>query len=62
MIIEIDRELCESHGQCEYVAGEVFRLDDDGELHVAADVPESLREKVELAAAVCPALAIRIER
>lgn len=62
MIIEVDRELCESHGQCEYVAGEVFRLDDDGVLQVAADVPESLRAKVELAAAVCPALALRVAR
>jgi ferredoxin len=62
MIIEIDRERCESHGRCEYVAGAVFRLDDDGKPHVAADVPEGLREEVELAAAVCPALAIRVER
>jgi ferredoxin len=44
------------------VAGAVFRLDDDGKPHVAADVPEGLREEVELAAAVCPALAIRVER
>ncbi|WP_236792064.1 ferredoxin [Amycolatopsis sp. GM8] len=61
MKIVVDRDLCESHGQCEYVAAEVFHLDDDGEVHLAATVPEDLRAKVQLAASVCPALAIRIE-
>ena len=61
MKIVVDYDLCESHGQCEYVAGEVFHLDDNGDLQVAEDVPESLRDKVELAVSVCPTLAIRLE-
>lgn len=61
MKIVVDRDLCESHGQCEYVAPEIFRLDDEGELHVADALSEELRAKADLAAAVCPALAIVIE-
>ncbi|GAA1853131.1 hypothetical protein GCM10009836_36520 [Pseudonocardia ailaonensis] len=60
MDIVIDWGLCESHGQCEYVAGKVFRLDDEGDLHVAEDVGEELRPQVELAVNVCPAQAIAI--
>lgn len=60
MKITIDRELCESHGQCEYVAPEVFRLDDDGNVVVTGSEDDALRAQVELAASVCPTLAIRL--
>jgi ferredoxin len=60
MKIIVDRALCESHGQCEYVAPELFRLDDDGNVTVAQDPSEDLRAKAELAASVCPALAIKV--
>ena len=61
MEIVVDWDLCESHGQCEYVAGEVFHLDDEGDLIVAENVSEDLRPKVELAVKVCPALALSIK-
>lgn len=61
MKITIDPVKCESHGQCEYVAPEVFFLDEDGEVSIREDVPKSLRSKVELAVSVCPTLAISLE-
>jgi ferredoxin len=60
MKIAIDQSLCESHGQCEYVAPDLFRLDDDGTVAVTQDPTGSLRPQAELAASVCPALAITV--
>jgi ferredoxin len=60
MKISVDRDLCESHGQCEFVAEKVFRMDDDGVIHFREEVPEEQREEVELAAQVCPTLAITV--
>ena len=60
MKITIDRSLCESHGQCEYVARDLFRLDDDGTAAITQDQTGSLRPQAELAASVCPALAITV--
>lgn len=59
MKIEVDMKLCELHGQCAYLAPEVFRLTDDT-LEYEAEVSEALREKVEKAARACPQLAIKI--
>jgi ferredoxin len=61
MRIVVDRGLCELHGQCEYVAPELFHIDEDGELVVVEDVPEELAVKARLAVKVCPALALAIE-
>jgi ferredoxin len=58
----VDYDLCQSHGECQAVAPEVFELDDNDELQVLIEEPdESLRDKVEQAAAVCPVMAITIE-
>ncbi len=59
MKIEVDMKLCELHGQCAYLAPEVFKLTDDT-LEYEAEVPPELREKVEKAIRACPQLAIRI--
>ncbi|MFI5613687.1 ferredoxin [Amycolatopsis sp. NPDC051903] len=59
MKVDVDPVLCESHGQCEFAAPEVFSLDDDAVLHVAhsaATDGEALRR----AARACPTRAIRI--
>jgi ferredoxin len=60
MKITIDQALCESHGQCEYVAPDLFRLEDDGTVTITQDQAGKLRPKAELAASVCPALAIAV--
>ena len=61
MRVEVDRQRCESNGLCVLSAPEVFDLDDDGVLHVASYVDESLRADVEDAVSSCPvqALALR---
>jgi ferredoxin len=59
--IVVDFELCESNGVCMGVAPEVFRLDDDGVLHVLEESPpQALWARVEQAAASCPRFAIAI--
>jgi ferredoxin len=58
----VDYDLCQAHGECAAVAPEVFELDDSDNLNVLIEAPdESLREKVEQAAAVCPVMAIKVE-
>lgn len=58
--IVVDREVCESHGQCVHTAPEVFDLDDDGAVVHPGEVPGSDRAAVEAAAAACPVRAITL--
>ncbi|HEY6881071.1 MAG TPA: ferredoxin [Polyangiales bacterium] len=61
MKIVIDWDLCQGHANCTGDAPEVFRVDDDGKLHVLIEEPpESMREAVETAARYCPTGAISI--
>ncbi|MCT1515326.1 MULTISPECIES: ferredoxin [Mycobacteriales] len=60
MRVEVDRQRCESNGLCVLSAPEVFDLDDDGVLHVAACPDESLRADVQDAVATCPVQALTI--
>jgi ferredoxin len=59
--VHVDMNLCQSHGECEHVAPEVFQLGDDDMLRWEEEVDDSLREKVLEAAEACPMMAIRIE-
>jgi len=62
MKVVVDMAICQDHGQCCFAAPEVFQLDDAGKLVVLIDSPdESLRDKVEEAADVCPLQAITVE-
>jgi ferredoxin len=61
MRIEVDRERCEGHGMCEQVAPQLFRLDDEGVLHVVRhEVPDEQRAAAESGARVCPVAALRV--
>jgi len=62
MHITVDYDLCEGHGQCIMAAPELFDLPDDAEQAVVLDPdpPESERDRAVRAAAMCPALAIRV--
>jgi ferredoxin len=57
----VDRERCEGYGQCEAVAPDLFRLDDNGEtqLLVGEDVPagqpDAARRAVRLLHSQCAA-------
>ncbi|CAM3182567.1 4Fe-4S single cluster domain-containing protein [Paracoccus aminovorans] len=58
--VKVDMDLCEFHGQCVFIAPEVFRFEGD-DLVWTEEVPEEERARVERAAKACPQLAIRIE-
>jgi ferredoxin len=62
MHITVDYDLCEGHGQCLLAAPDVFDIPDDAEqvLVLNPDPPETERERVIRAAAMCPTQAIRI--
>ena len=60
MKVQVDMDLCQSHGECCFAVPEVFELDDDDVLQYEAEPDESLREKVERAAKACPVTAITI--
>ncbi|SDD35786.1 Ferredoxin [Bradyrhizobium brasilense] len=62
MRIEVDKEKCVGAGRCVVAASEVFdQRDEDGVVVVLTDAPGAeLREKVRLAAQLCPAMAIRV--
>jgi ferredoxin len=54
-LIEIDRDSCSAHGECEAIAPELFRVDD------VAEVIGSGHDELALEAArLCPAVAITI--
>jgi len=59
--IHVDMNLCQSHGECAYVAPDIFELGDDDVLVWKEDVPEERRAAVEEAVNACPMMAIRIE-
>jgi ferredoxin len=60
--VVVDFDKCESNAVCMAAAPEVFEVRDDNFLYVLQEEPpESLRDKVEEAAATCPTGAITIE-
>ncbi len=62
MKILIDYDLCEANGVCVKFAPEVFKLDDDDNLHLLIAEPgDELRDKVKKAEQRCPKAAIRVE-
>jgi ferredoxin len=61
MKVVVDKNVCQDHGQCCFAAPEVFHLDDEGHLEYVAEPDDSLLEKVEDAADVCPVQAISYE-
>jgi ferredoxin len=64
MKVILEQDKCVSSGQCVLAAPEVFdQRDDDGVAVLLTDEPDpDQADEVEHAAAVCPALAILVER
>jgi ferredoxin len=60
MRVHVDLDLCQAHGECAYVAPEVFELGDDDVLRYEEHPDESLRAKCEQAVQVCPVQAISL--
>jgi ferredoxin len=59
MKVEVDPKRCELHGQCAFVAPELFRIENDVLIYEQS-VPQALAEKARTAAKVCPQLAIKV--
>jgi ferredoxin len=53
--------LCQSHGECVYVAPGIFELGDDDVLRWREEISPEEREVAQEAADACPMLAIRLE-
>ncbi|NBP50583.1 MAG: ferredoxin [Actinobacteria bacterium] len=61
MKVTVDLDACASTGGCAYHAPEVFALGEDGLLTVLQPQPDdSLRDRVERAAEMCPTGAITV--
>jgi ferredoxin len=61
MKVEVDMNLCQSHGECVLVAPDVFELGDDDVLVWQEQVSDDRRSAVQDAVDACPMMAIRIE-
>jgi ferredoxin len=61
MKVHVDMNLCQSHGECVFVAPDLFDLGDDDVLVWKEEVDESRRADVEEAVRACPMTAISIE-
>ena len=63
VVVKLDKELCCSYQSCMTECSEVFGSDDIGVVKLLiTEIPEAYREKVELAASVCPQGVITLER
>jgi ferredoxin len=61
MRVIVDYDICASTGSCMQICPEVFEVRNDGFLYVLQEEPpESLRQKVEQAAEMCPTAAITV--
>ena len=61
MKVTVDRDLCEANGVCAGLAPQVFRLDDDDELHITdGEVPPELAAGVRYAVQSCPKTALKL--
>jgi len=61
MKIQIDYDLCEANAVCMSKAPEIFKVDDEDNLHILIESPpEELREKVEAAVRLCPRQALSL--
>lgn len=61
MKVSVDFDVCASTGACMQVCPEVFEVRTDGYLYVLQEEPgEELRDKVTMAADMCPTAAITV--
>lgn len=61
MKVSVDYDLCASTGSCMQICPEVFEVRRDGYLYILQEEPpEELRDKVTMAAEMCPTAAITV--
>lgn len=63
MKIKVDRNKCAGIGLCEATSPDVFVVDDDGKLQFVQgyDVPDELRDQIDVAIQGCPTGALSRE-
>ena len=62
MKIKVDYDLCEANAICMQQAPEIFKVDEEDNLHILDESPgPKLREKVENAVRLCPRQALSLE-
>jgi ferredoxin len=62
MRVTVDRDLCEANAVCAGLVPEVFDVDDEDVLHIAAgEVPPELADGVRRAVQSCPKTALHLE-
>jgi ferredoxin len=59
--VHVDMNLCQSHGECVYVAPDIFELGEDDVLRWREEISPEELELAQEAADACPMLAIRLE-
>ncbi|RAY16124.1 ferredoxin [Actinomadura craniellae] len=60
MKIEVDWDRCEGYGMCEETAPHLFRVDDNGDLHVEPNLPPDSLPVVRAAVRACPMAALKL--
>ena len=61
MKVVVDQKLCEGNMKCQEAAPEVFEVRDDDKSHLLIEnPPERMRDKLKLAARLCPRQAITV--
>jgi|HubBroStandDraft_6_1064221.scaffolds.fasta_scaffold164383_2 ferredoxin len=61
MKVVVDLKLCEGNMKCQEAAPEVFEVRDDDKSHLLTEnPPERMRDKLKLAARLCPRQAITV--
>lgn len=58
----VDPDVCQGHGECVRIAPDVFTLNEDLTAECAPNQPVSMADRIEHAAAACPAEAISVTR
>lgn len=62
MKIAVDYELCEANARCMEVAPDIFRVDEEDNLHILIESPgEDRRAAVEEAVRLCPRQALTLQ-
>lgn len=62
MKIRVDYDLCEANAICMEQAPEVFKVDENDDLHILDETPGAeLRKKVEAAVRLCPRQALALD-
>ena len=63
MRVTVDADLCEANTLCAQIAPEVFSVDDEDVLHIAADgeVPPDLADRARRAVRSCPKTALLLQ-